>query len=70
MLVTNVGGLPDMVPHDKAGIVTEPDAAAIAAGIENLYNKGQAHFLPAIREEKRKYNWHSLVDAITSLADT
>ncbi|MES1221438.1 MAG: glycosyltransferase, partial [Bacteroidota bacterium] len=30
MVVTNVGGLPSLVPDQKAGIVVEPDAASIA----------------------------------------
>ena len=42
MLVTNVGGLAAMVPHDKAGLVAEPDAGSIAAGIEAYFQKGES----------------------------
>jgi glycosyltransferase involved in cell wall biosynthesis len=68
MLVTNVGGLPDMVPHDKAGIVTEPEPASIASGILELYSKGESHFLPGLEEEKQKYSWRLLVEKILQLA--
>jgi glycosyltransferase involved in cell wall biosynthesis len=68
MLVTNVGGLPDMVPHHKAGIVTEPDPAAIAQGILDLYNKGEDFFIAGLREEKKKYSWQLLAEKILRLA--
>jgi len=64
MLVTNVGGLPQMVPHKQAGIVTEPTPIAIAEGILQLYQLGEGHFLPYLIEEKKKYSWDNLVAAI------
>ncbi len=67
MLVTNVGGLPGMVPEGKVGVVCEPDPAAIAAGISRLYELGEAHFLPHLREEKKKYSWDNLIRAIQDL---
>ena len=68
MLVTNVGGLPQLVPHLKSGLVCEPNAAGIAASIMELYQLGETHFLPHLREEKKKYSWKNLVQTITSLA--
>ncbi len=68
MLVTNVGALPAMVPHEKSGIITEPDAAAIAKGIQQLYSLGEDHFLFHLREEKKKYSWEVLTGAIRRLA--
>lgn len=68
MLVTNVGGLPDMVPHNKAGIVTAPEPSAIADGILELYAKGESYFLPGLKEEKQKYSWQLLVQKILRLA--
>ena len=67
MLVTNVGGLPDLVPHGKSGLVAEPNATAIATGIMELYQLGEDHFLPHLRTEKLKYSWSNLVSAIASL---
>lgn len=70
MLVTNVGGLPGLVPDRKVGIVTEPNAPAIAKGILDLYELGEHYFLPHLREEKKKYSWGLLVDSIEELAET
>ena len=49
MVVTNVGGLPALVPNGKVGIVVEPTPAAIANGIIEFYQKGQLDF------EEKKY---------------
>jgi glycosyltransferase involved in cell wall biosynthesis len=70
MLVTNVGGLPDLVPDRKAGLVCEPNAEDIAKHILELYELGEAYFLSHLREEKKKYSWNILVDAIKELAHT
>ncbi len=68
MLVTNVGGLPDLVPHEKVGIVTEPTPQAIADGIERLYELGEEQFFSHLRHEKAKYSWQVLTDTIVKLA--
>ncbi len=68
MLVTNVGGLPSLVPDGKVGLVAEPNAESIAQKIVELYASGENHFLPYLREEKRKYQWSVLVNAIKQFA--
>ena len=68
VLVTNVGGLPDLVPDHKVGMVTEPDATSVASGIMELYELGEDFFLPHLREEKKKYSWNKLSEAILHLA--
>ncbi len=67
MLVTNVGGLPDLVPDGKVGVITEPDPESIASGILRLYELGENFFLPHLREEKKKYSWQKLADTIVEL---
>jgi glycosyltransferase involved in cell wall biosynthesis len=69
MIVTNVGGLPEMVPHQKAGLVCEPNAASIAKAIEAYFEKGKEHFLQGLLEEKKKLSWESLVQTILDSAD-
>jgi glycosyltransferase involved in cell wall biosynthesis len=68
MIVTNVGGLPTLVPHEKVGLVVEPETSALAAGILRFYQLGEQHFIPHIRSEKSKYSWKNLVDGILALA--
>jgi glycosyltransferase involved in cell wall biosynthesis len=69
MLVTNVGGLADLVPDGKVGLIAEPNAESIAEKILELYNTGEEYFMPHLREEKKKYSWSILVDAIKQLAN-
>jgi len=68
MVVTNVGGLPDLVPHMQCGIVCEPQPQAIAEAIVRFYELGDAFFHPHILAEREKYSWHNLVGAIKALA--
>src|SRR6202008_41417 len=46
MVVTNVGGLPALVPNEKAGWVVEPEPKAIAEGILRFYQLGENYFIP------------------------
>ena len=68
MVVTNVGGLPSLVPDGKVGLVVEPTPAAIAGGILKFYQSGENYFIPGLKEEKKKYSWQNLVLAIEQLA--
>ena len=68
MIVTNVGSLPDLVPHEKAGLVCEPEPIAIAAAIDRYFQLGEDYFLPHLRIEKEKYSWYKLVESITEIA--
>ncbi len=67
MIVTNVGGLPAMVPHDVVGLVAEPTATSIAENIELYFQQGEAHFLPGLREEKKKYSWQRMLDGLLNV---
>jgi len=67
MIVTNVGGLPALVPHEKAGIVAEPNAESLAIAITRFYQLGEDFFIPHLRNEKQKYSWHKLVESILEL---
>ncbi len=68
MIVTNVGGLPALVPHLKSGLVAEPNPSSIANAIITFYELGEAFFLPHLLEEKKKYSWQKLTGAILQLA--
>jgi glycosyltransferase involved in cell wall biosynthesis len=70
MIVTNVGGLPAMVPDNKAGLVAEPNAASLAKKIQEYFDKGENHFLPYLLEEKKKFSWTKLVESILEVANS
>lgn len=69
MIVTNVGGLPALVPHEKAGLVCNLEPQDIADAILKFYELGGDYFLPHIRSEKQKYSWNNLVQAIIDLGE-
>ncbi len=68
MVVTNVGGLPDLVPNERCGLVAEPEPASLAKAIKRFFELGEQHFIPHLREEKLKYSWSNIVVAIMDLA--
>ncbi len=69
MIVTNVGGLPSLVPDGKVGLIVEPTPTDIADGILRFYQLGEDYFIPHLRNEKQQYSWSNLVKAIQSLAE-
>ena len=69
MLVTRVGGLPEMVAHGKAGYVVAPEPRAIAEAILDFYQNHREFVMrDFIKEEKKKYSWNHMVDKIIELA--
>ena len=68
MIVTNVGGLPALVPDGKAGLVAEPNPESIASQILRFFQLGAEHFIPFLQSEKKKYSWGQMVQAITDIA--
>lgn len=67
MIVTNVGGLPEIVPDGKVGYVTDVDPSAIATAIQKFYEQPLAFFIDNIKQEKKQYEWHHFTSAIISL---
>jgi glycosyltransferase involved in cell wall biosynthesis len=65
MIVTNVGGLAAMVPHDKVGLVAEPTAHSIAKNILIHFKKEEGWYKENLKEEKKKYSWEIMVNKIT-----
>ena len=65
MIVSNVGGLPTMVAHEKVGLVAEPNPDALAEAILRFYQLGENGFISHLRIEKQKYTWSGLAETIT-----
>jgi glycosyltransferase involved in cell wall biosynthesis len=70
MIVTNVGGLPQMVPHGLAGLVCEPESTSIAGAIDSFFNAGAGTFTPGLMAEKQKLSWSAFTSGILEMADT
>lgn len=68
MLVTNVGGLKEMIPHQVVGYVTQPNANAVVDAIDDFYSKNKEEFfIKGIQQEKLKYDWQIMVDKTLEL---
>lgn len=65
MVVTNVGGLPELCPHGKVGYVVEPQPKAIADGILRFFAERQGEQMAAAMvKEKEKYSWERFVKVV------
>ncbi len=70
MLVTNVGGLAEIVPHGRVGYVVRPEAADIADALVDFVESHSADdYSSGILEEKSKYAWGNMTSALLSVAD-
>jgi len=68
MLVTDVGGLSEIVPHEKVGYVVEKDPPQIASAIADFFGQKRFHtFSLQVKEEKKKYTWEAFVDKLLKL---
>lgn len=68
MLVTNVGGLAEIIPNGKVGYVVNPDIKSIADALIDFFeNKKSVKFIDNIIEEKKKYAWSTMTDTIQNL---
>jgi glycosyltransferase involved in cell wall biosynthesis len=70
MIVTNVGGLPQMVPHGIAGLVCEAESTSIAGAIDSFFNTGAGTFTAGLLAEKQKLSWPAFTSGILEMADT
>lgn len=68
MLVTRVGGLPEIVPDGKIGYVVEPDSKQIADALSRFFREQkQEEFEHNIIEEKKKYAWSTFTSVLSEL---
>ena len=64
MLVTNVGGLGEIVHDGKMGYACAPEAKAIAADLKDYFeNSRQKAFTAYLQKEKTKYAWSNMTKA-------
>ena len=69
MIVTNVGGLAEFVPHGKVGFVCEPEPKEIARYIRLFFEEHQPDdFREGLLEMKKQFSWETLVSSINKVA--
>lgn len=68
MIVTNVGGLPEIVKNMETGLVVPTSVPEIADAILKFYEGNLAEkFIQPIKEEKKKYSWSHFSENILGL---
>jgi len=70
MIVSDVGGLPEIVPDGRVGYVVKLSPDAVAGAIVDFYDGGDiGRFNEGLEEEKKKYSWKSMCAAVMGLYD-
>ena len=68
MVVTAVGGLPEIVPDGRVGYVCEPTPEGVAGAIERMYEGDTLQrFRENCVEERRRFSWEEMCSRITEL---
>ncbi len=69
VVVTNVGGLNEVVTHGRTGYVCEKDPDTIATAIADFFdNNRSVEFIENIKTVKKKFSWDAMVKGIEDLA--
>lgn len=68
MLVTNVGGLAEIIPNGKVGYVVDVEPKQIADALVDFFSNNRSSVMvDNIKIEKQKFAWSRMTDAIDSL---
>ena len=71
MLVTDVGGLAEIVPNNKVGYVTSQNPTEIADAIIDFYaNNKEEDFSVNARLEKKRFSWKLFVEGLDELMNS
>jgi glycosyltransferase involved in cell wall biosynthesis len=70
MLVTDVGGLAELIPNGEVGYVTKAQPKAIADALVDFYqNQREEQFTAGVREQKNQFSWSEMVAALKAVAN-
>ena len=68
MLVTDVGGLSELVPHQKIGYTVPIDTKQISDSIIDYFqNNREEEFVKNLKQEKIKYLWPTFINRVLEL---
>ncbi|WP_303312758.1 glycosyltransferase [Hymenobacter sp. BT730] len=69
MLVTDVGGLAELIPNGEVGYVVKPTPKAIADALVDFYeHQREAEFTTGVWERKKQFSWSEMVQALKDVA--
>ena len=69
IITSNVGGLAEVIPHEKAGLIVPPnDSSALAKAIIRYFSdEMQDELTRGVKQQKKRFGWDRLLDAIESV---
>ena len=71
MLVTDVGGLREIVPDRKCGYVVKPETKAITEAILDFFDNNRLPaFTECVKKEKEKFTWDKMTGSIIEVYKT
>ena len=70
MIVTDVGGLPEIVPDGRTGLVCAPTAEGIADALRRVHEVGTLRRLrDNFAEERKRFSWGAMCDRLTEVLE-
>jgi len=69
MIVTDAGGLKEMVIDKITGLIVEKNAASIANGILDYFKMGKEFFIPSLVQQKKSYSWSAMQAGIMAFGN-
>lgn len=71
VIVTDVGGLAEIVPDGRVGYVCPPTKEGVLESLERIYTGDTLRtFADAMVEERKRFSWRAMCDKIEALYDT
>jgi len=71
MLVTDVGGLSEIVENEVAGFVVPPEPEAIASALQRYFGEArEAPFISAVKKNKERFSWTFFTQKLISFAQS
>ena len=68
MIVTDVGGLSEIVPNDVVGYVCNSDSSSVAEAVEKMWHGDNIErFRVNIEQERKRFSWEEMCNRITEL---
>jgi glycosyltransferase involved in cell wall biosynthesis len=71
VVTTDVGGLAETVPHERAGLVVPPqDPPALAGAVVRYFEEPalRERLEAGVRDERERYSWDRVYEAVEELA--
>lgn len=68
VIATNVGGLGELIPHERDGLICEPNSESIAKSISRYYSENlMPMYTENMKTDKVKFSWESFVKTMLDI---